>query len=71
LCVSTCERHGIAYTEGVAGVVLQPVVDNPVAAAVIAAVATNIVMDVVLVLLGVSIGLILVGKLKSNKRWKR
>ena len=61
-----CERYNIAYTEGVSSIIAS-VSDNPVVVSALTAAATNIVMDILLVFVGVGIGIAVVSRRKSGK----
>ena len=61
-----CERHNIAYSEGVSSI-LAPAEDNPAIVAAATAAMTNIAMDVLLVLAGAGVGVAVV----SRRRRKR
>jgi len=55
-----CDRYSIAYTEGMSGILPDQIVQNPAAIAAITAAATNVVMDVLILLLGAALGVVIV-----------
>jgi len=62
-----CERYSIAYSEGVSSI-LAPAEDNPAIVAAATAAMTNIVMDVLLVLVGAGVGIAVVSSRRRRKR---
>ena len=60
-----CDRHGIAYVEGVSSAIAA-LEDNPALVAAATAAATNVVVDVLLVALGAGVGVALASKRRKK-----